>query len=93
MVTVYDSCVGSVVHKFDGLGHVTCLDLLWTDTQLTVAIATSVTQPRPDLDPIMTSQMTLSTCHDGRDWLTAVIKPHRETSASNPTMVSINTIY
>lgn len=92
VVTVYDSCVGSAIHKLDGLGHVTCLDLLWTDKQLTLAIATSVTQPRPGLTPMVVSQMMVCTCQDGREWLTTVIRPHQETTTSNPTIVSILTI-
>jgi hypothetical protein len=72
------------VHQVEGLGRVTCLDLLWTLTSLTVAVATSVTQHRPGEGPVsVCSDVTILTCRDGADWQTSVIRPsHDHTPAS-----------
>ena len=87
-VTVYDSCVGSAVHRVDGQGHITCLDLLSSSTHLTLAVACSVVQPRPNgMAPLTMSVMTVLTCQEGRGWHTMVIRPHQE-SACNSSPVS-----
>ena len=44
---MYDSDVGSLVHRVGGLGHVACLDLQWTQACLTVGVACTRQLYRP----------------------------------------------
>ena len=80
VMTVYDSCVGSAVHRLSGLGCVTCLDLLSGGTYLTVAVASSMKQPRLNMPPLIVSEITVLTCQEGKDWQTLVVRPHHESN-------------
>ena len=82
VVTVYDCCAGSAVHSVGGLGHVTSLDLYWTNTCLTVAIATNQQIPGDMTLPPVSSDITVLTCLEGTEWQTRVLRPHPDHTSS-----------